>query len=90
LTLTRGCGPAIKNHLCNPSRDIDMTYALTLTALVLAAFTLLGIVAGILCYLQDDSLHRMRLRHAALDGLALGMIVVALYWACAIGYGVDL
>jgi hypothetical protein len=75
-----------------------MTHALILSALVLAGFALLGVIAGILCYLQqafglapsDNSLHRMRLRHAALDGLALGLIVVALYWTCAIGYGVGL
>jgi hypothetical protein len=67
-----------------------MIHALILSALVLAGFALLGIVAGILSYLDDNSLHRMRLRHAAMDGLALGMIVVALYWTCAIGYGVGL
>jgi hypothetical protein len=67
-----------------------VTYLIALSAMILIGFALLGLIVGLwqALHLAPYTL-AYPIRHSVLDGLALGSIVVALYWLCAIAYGLS-
>lgn len=63
-----------------------MSNLIVISALVLIGFGTLGLALGAWSILFQRE--RVKLSQCTLDGLALGAIVVALYWAVIISYGV--